>query len=342
MRNRVLALLGALAVVLGGAALARVLVAGPAQAGTAEAATEKWTPLRTAYGQPDISGVWSNNTYTPLQRPAAFADKEFFTEEEAAKFYDAAAHFQFTQDPDVHYDRTDYGLDKWQQTGVRPNLRTSLIVDPPDGRLPALTPEGEKRRAVHATRFGRGPTVRTWSLYTRCITGYWNGLPMLKGSGSTDEAGGADVGTGSDGEHQILQTRDYVVILAQSNNDIRIIPLYDGPRLNTTRWFGDSRGRWEGETLVVETTNFNDQVESMGVPIAGTRLVERFTRLDQNTLLYAFTTDDPTTWTRPWSAEVHWPRAEPPLFEFACHETNYGLLGVVKGTRASRGMEWRH
>ena len=140
---------------------------------------------------------------------------------------------------------------------------------------------------------------------------------------------------GAQGETEILQTRDYVVIFTDSNNDTRIIPLDGRPRLapTTTKWFGDSRGHWEGETLVVETTNFNDQARVVGQMIRNMRLVERFTKRDADTLLYQFTVDDPTTWTRPWSGEVPWPRLKGPMYEAACTEENYSLLNVLKGMK---------
>jgi hypothetical protein len=270
-----------------------------------------------------------------LQRPPQFASMATFTDAEAEMFFKAAAEENFNSDPGVHYDPTEYGLDKWQHAGVRPDYRTSLILHPPDGRLPALTAEAQAR-----PRRPRMETVLSRNPYERCATGYWGTGLLLKGGGG---AAGADLGTGADAEHQILQTRDHVVIVAQSNNDVRIIPLDGRPHLSSrmVRWFGDARGRWEGDTLVVETTNFNDVVRFRGQPVTHLTLTERFRRVDAETLSYKVTVDDATTWTRPWTAEVLWGKAPEPMFEFACHETNYGLYNVLRGELAaiSRGMK---
>ena len=172
------------------------------------------------------------------------------------------------------------------------------------------------------------------SVRTRCITGYWlGGGPMLR----------PGLGNGAEGEAKILQTPTHVVIMEASNNDTRIIPLDGRPHLarTTTQWFGDSRGRWDGNTLVVDTTNYNDQARSQVTTpmIRNMHLVERFTRVDADTLLYQFTVDDPTTWTKPWSGEVAWPRVQGPMYEAACHEGNYSTLNLLKGILFSRQAE---
>ena len=346
MRHRALAAVAALAAVSVVVFWAPILVAGQARSGAAATKTktatkppklvETWAPpppdnrpARTPDGQPNLQGVWSfSATYTPFERPAEFAGKPFFaTEAEADEFVKKASNDIYEGDPGVHYKFTEYGGDKWQ-TGVVRNMRTSIIVDPPDGRLPPLTPEAQKQGR------GRNPINPYWKgfpaygflgLYTRCVTGYWEGGgPMLHN------------GNGAEGETEILQTPGYVVIFTASNNDTRIIPLDGRPHLspNTTKWFGDSRGRWEGNTLVVESTNFNDQVRIAGQMVKNMRMVERFTKRDADTLLYQFTVDDPTTWTKPWSGEVPWPRIEGPMYEASCTETNYGYLGVLKGEKA--------
>jgi hypothetical protein len=206
-------------------------------------------------------------------------------------------------------------MDAWQSP-VRPSLRTSLIVDPADGKLPALTPEG-RRRAAGAR--AETTDVTTRGLYERCVTGN-QGPPRLP--------------LNHDAESQIVQAPGYVVLVMQSNNDIRIIPLDGRPHLpqQVGSWQGDSRGRWEGATLVIETTNFSADRNWRG-STSGLRLVERLTRVDPNTLKYEFTVTDPTTWTRPWSVEYPWPRIAPGLYEFACHEQNYGLINVVRGAQ---------
>lgn len=287
-----------------------------AEAAKAAAATANWTPPRTPWGDPDLQGYYLNLSYTPLERPAALAGKIFYTEEEALAAFRKAVEADAQAEPGtVHYEWKEYGMDAWQSP-VRPNRRTALIVDPPDGRIPVLTPEAQKRQA--AAR-GRGNDVLTRGLYERCVTGN-QGPPRLP--------------LNHDSESQIVQTPGYVVLFMQSNNDVRIIPMDGRPRLpqNVGQWLGDARGRWEGDTLVIETTNFSDKRDWRG-STSGMHLVERLTRVDPKTIRYEFTVTDPATWTRPWSAEVPWPRIDPPLFEFACHEQNYGLMNVVKGTQ---------
>ena len=294
---------------------------------------------RTPDGQPDLQGIWQMNTYTPLERPKEFAGKEFFTEEEARDFFMKAATYNAEGDPGLHYDNTEYGLDTWQQKGVRPNLRTSLIVDPTDGRLPPFTPEAQQRLSA---RPSRGIDVHSRSIFERCHTGYWRGGPMLKGVGSSSIPGlaGANTGIGAEGEVQILQSRGYVVILAQSNNDVRIVPLDGRPALSPrmSKWHGEPRGRFEGETLVIESSRYR-AIEFLGAT-SNARLVERLTRVDADTIRYQLTVTDPDTWARPWSLELNWPKAEPPIFEFACHESNYGLFNVLRGARVQheRGL----
>lgn len=281
----------------------------------AAAARANWKAPRTPWGDPDLRGYWLSLSYTPLERPAELGDKAFYTEEEALAAFKQAVEADAEVDPrTVHYDWKEYGMDAWQSP-VRPNLRTGLIIDPPDGRIPALTPEGQKRRAAA----GRGITVASRGLYERCVTGN-QGPPRVPGN--------------HDAESQIAQSPGYVIILMQSNSDVRIVPLDGRPHLPSTvrHWLGDSRGRWEGDTLVIETTNFHPNREWRGAA-GGMHLVERLRLTDAKTIEYTFTVTDPTTWTRPWTAEVPWPRIEPGLYEFACHEQNYGLINVVRGAQ---------
>jgi hypothetical protein len=278
-------------------------------------ARANWRPPRTPWGDPDLRGYWLSLSYTPLERPAGLAGKPVYTEQEALAAFKKAVEEDAEVDPrTVHYDWKEYGMDAWQSP-VRPNLRTSHIVDPPDGRIPPLTPEGRQRAA--AAR--RGNDVRSRGLYERCVTGN-QGPPRVPGN--------------HDAESQIIQAPGYVVLLMQSNSDVRIIPLDGRPHLpsNVGQWLGDGRGRWEGNTLVVETTNFHPDREWRG-SAGNLHLVERLTLVDPKTIEYTFTVTDPTTWTRPWTAEVPWPRIEPGLFEFACHEQNYGLINVLKGAQ---------
>ena len=286
---------------------------------------QKWTQ-RTPDGQPDLQGYWTNSTYTPLERPKDIT-KEFFTRAEAAELAKRAAADETEQTvpgtiADVHYDFTQFGLDR-NQNAMATNLRTSLIVDPPDGKLPPLTAEGRKRaaeRAEEAKRVGRWDSAQSNQLDDRCMIFAGMGPPMLPQSYNSN--------------YQIVQAPGYVMILFELAHDIRIIPLDGRPHLaaSVRQWIGDSRGRWEGDTLVVETTNFNgknplrDSSEHM-------RVVERFTRLDADTIRYQFTIDDKSTWTKPWTAELAMQKTVGPIFEHACHEGNYGLYNTLAGAR---------
>jgi hypothetical protein len=305
---------------------------------TAEAIARVYDPtkppvtpvMRTKWGDPDISGYWLSLSYTPLERPERFADKPLLTPQEAIEFFMAAVKEDAAVDPaTVHYDWKEFGMDNWQSP-VRPNRRSGLIIDPANGKLPPLTPEGQKRRAEQqaaAKKLDPQTAVSTLpNLYTRCITGN-QGPPRLPFN--------------HDSESQIVQVPGYVIIITQSNSDVRIVPLDGRPHLSSQvrPWLGDSRGRWEGNTLVVDTTNFHPDRNWRGATGSNFHLTERFTRVDADTLSYQITVNDPSTWSRPWTAEIPWPRIEPPLFEFACHEQNYGVINVVTGAqiRATEG-----
>jgi hypothetical protein len=330
MSHRFFAAMGALAVVIAVALPAAVPVAGQVAANTTGAA-KAWTVPRTPDGQPDLQGIWSNATLTPLERPRELAGKPFFTQEEAAEYEKRALQQNNADRRDNRDTEADVALaynDSWYERGTKvvPTRRTSLIVDPPDGRIPALTSEGEKRRDAgfcqtgqhsHCTERG----FNSWedrNLWERCIT---RGLPIVPAPYNNN--------------HQILQTSGYVVILSEMIHDARIISVDGRPHIDNDirQWMGDSRGRWEGSTLVVDTTNFTDKTNFSGSG-ANLHLVERFTRLDANTLLYEFTVDDPTTFTRPWTAAVPMIRAPGPIYEYACHEGNYGMTNLLSGARA--------
>src|SRR5262245_5588019 len=285
------------------------------------AAKAKWTPPRTPWGDPDIQGYYFNHSgYTPLERPRELADKPFYTEEEALAAFKQAVEADADVDPRVvHYDWKEYGMDAWQ-SGVRPNLRTSLIVDPPDGRIPPLTPEARKRQTDAAgARAKLGVDVTAAGLYTRCITGN-AGPPKIPG--------------GVTAESEIIQTPGYVLMVTQANNDVRIIPLDGRPHLpkSVGQWLGDARGHWEGNTLVVETTNFHKDRNFRG-STDGLKVIERFTLVGPQTLRYEFTVTDPTTWTKPWSIDSIFPKIDAPIYEFACHEQNYGLINWAVGSQ---------
>jgi hypothetical protein len=275
---------------------------------------------RTPWGDPDLQGIWSNGTITPFERPAALAGKEVLTEQEALELEqqwlknnnqdrrDGAG-----TDADVSRAYNDFWWDRG--TKVVAGRQTSLVVDPPDGRVPALTPEGQKRAAERAAR-----GYDSWenrSLWERCIT---RGLPMIPGPYNNN--------------YQILQTPGYVVILHEMIHDARIIPLDGRPHIGQSirQWFGDSRGRWEGETLVVDTTNFSGKANYRG-STDGLHLIERFTRISPHTVRYEFTIDDPTTFTKRWTAAIPMTRTEDPIYEYACHEGNYGMVNLLSGAR---------
>src|SRR5437764_6805198 len=282
----------------------------------------------TPDGQPDLQGFWTNSTYTPLQRPKDVT-KEFYTREEALDAAKRAAIEESEQtEPgtvaDVHYDLTQFGLDRSQGT-FAVNLRTSLIVDPSDGRLPPLSAEGQRRAVARAaarkSRGGPHDSVQNEPLGARCILMDHNGPPMLSGAYNND--------------YQIVQAPGYVMILAEMLHDVRIIPLDGRPHLapSVRQWTGSYRGHWEGQTLVVDTTNLTDKFAFQGASLS-MRLTERFTRVDEDSIRYQFTVDDPATWTRPWSAEMPWKKTTGPIFEHACHEGNYGLSNTLAGARA--------
>jgi hypothetical protein len=281
-------------------------------------------PARTADGQPDLQGVWSFANLTPLQRPAQFAGKTYLTEQEAA---DYAKQLQERRNAD----RRDGGAaadvsraynDYWYDYGKSASRQTSLIVDPPDGKLPPLTPEGQKRtqaRSAASNRPAWGPEDR--SLGERCILGFNSGPPMLPSAYNNNV--------------QIFQTRDAVVLLNEMVHNARIIPLDGRAHGSVRQWAGDSTGHWEDNTLVVDTVNFTDMGTAFQVPMdKNMHLIERFTRRDANTLIYEFTVDDPTMQTGRWTASVPMTRSDEPIFEYACHEGNYGMLGILRGARA--------
>ncbi len=274
-------------------------------------------PPRTPWGDPNLQGYWSYAAYTPLERPDELAEKPLYTVQEAIEAFQSAVLMDASVDPaTVHYDWTEFGMDNWQSP-IRPNLRTSLIVDPPNGKIPALTPAGQERFQEQLERH----TLESRGLAERCILGN-DGPPNVPFTQNT-------------GQSQIIQTQDYVILITEENSDVRIFHLNGSAHApeNIRNWIGDSRGHWEGNTLVVETTNFHEKRKWKG-SAGNMHLIERFTRVAENTLLYEATVTDPTTWESPWSMEIPLPMMEPPgLFEFACHEQNYGIINVVRGAR---------
>jgi len=314
-------------------------ITAAAEAARSAAGLKEWTAPRTPWGDPDLRGVWMTATYTPLQRPVELGTKAFYTEAEAVAAFKLAVESDAEVDPrTVHYDWKEYGMEAWQ-AGATPNLRTSLIADPPDGRLPPLTPEAQKRREAAAARAKqRNPAagIRTFgNLYTRCVLGL-GAIPLVRGGNPGADSAAAAAGVTA--EALFFQSPGYVTIVMQSNNDVRIIPVDGRPGVpsQVRKWLGDSRGRWEGNTLVVETTNFNNKAPATNFQGSTDALqfVERFTRVGPNTLRYEYTVSDPNTWTKPWSVDTQMPRVDPStIYEFACHEQNYGLINVVTGTQ---------
>jgi hypothetical protein len=284
---------------------------------------------RTASGPSDLQGTWNFSTITPLERPAEFAGKEFLTDAEAAA-YEARTvqrNNRDTRESSADADVASAYNEFWWDRGVHAarvngRVRTSLIVDPPDGRIPALTADAQRRAAARADARrdhpADGPEDR--SLGERCLL-FNAGPPMLSGPYNNFV--------------QILQSSDYVVILNEMIHDSRIVPLDGRPHLpqGIRRLLGDSRGRWEGNTLVVETTNFSDKTNVRGSG-EQLRLTERFTRADAKTLLYEFTVDDPGSFVRPWTAVLPMSKTDDQIYEYACHEGNYAMTGILRGARS--------
>ncbi len=281
-----------------------------------------------APAQSDLQGIWSNATITPLERPGDLAGKQTFTAEEAAAYEkrvvdrNNADRRGTNTDADVATAYNNFWYDRGTKAvGTR---RTSLIVDPPDGRIPALTAGAQKRvdekRAWMEAHATDGPEGR--SLGERCILWATAGPPMLPGPYNNN--------------FQILQTPGQVVILNEMIHNARVIPLDGSPHLagNIRQWMGDSRGHWDGKTLVVDTTNFSDQYSFRGSD-RNLHLTERFTRVSPDTLLYEFTVDDPTAFTKPWTAQIAVTRSKGPIFEYACHEGNYAMTDILAGARAA-------
>jgi hypothetical protein len=279
-----------------------------------------WTPPRTPWGDPDLQGLWNSATMTPLERPRGLGLKEVFTEEEAAAYEQQTLERQSVTNNTAGPD--------WWDPGTRHlmNRRTSLIIDPPDGRIPALTPAAQQRAAERtAARRRRGPAdgPEDLALNERCLLWSTAGPPMLPGVYNNNV--------------QLLQFRDFIVIVNEMIHDARVVPMDGRPHGTIRRWMGDPRGRWERRTLVIDTINFNDKTAFRG---SGEQLhlVERFTRVSDDTIEYQFTADDPDTWTAPWTASISLTKTAGPMFEYACHEGNgRSMEGILRGARTLDG-----
>jgi len=323
MVHRILGALGA---------VVAVVWLSPALAG-GQVAPKTWSVSRTPDGQPDLQGNWTNATVTPLERPEELAGKEFLTDAEAAAFQKQKLIQENSQaKDDIHYDNVIWQSESYVKRIS--NQRTSLIVDPSDGKLPPLTPDARTRAAAlteAARRRSSVDSAASRALGERCISRGNEGPPML--------------GANYNSNLQILQTANFVAIRHEMIHGVRIIPLDGRPHVGShlRQLGGDSRGRWEGNTLVVDSTNFSDTT-NFRAPSSLARqdifasrdlhVTERFTRVDADTILYRFTVDDATTWTRPWSGEMLIRKWEGPILEYACHEGNYGLAFILGAARA--------
>lgn len=317
-----------------GTTLAAMLLAPATAAGQGPRSAAKVTTatknLRTPDGHPDLQGVWNNSTLTPLERLSEFADKPTITEAEATA-YEKQNLTQNNRDrrdggaeADVGRAYNELFFDRGDKlVRIGGTIRTGMIIDPPDGKIPPPTPEAQKKmEAMRAyARLHPADTPRDRSLAERCV--YWatSGPPMLPGPYNN--------------LYQIVQTPHYVMIMSEMIHEVRVIPLNGRPHLPSTvrKWMGDSVGHWEGDTLVVDTTNFNGKTRFRGSD-ENLHLIERFTRTDANTIDYKFTVDDPTAFTRPWTAELAFNAASGPIYEYACHEGNYALVDILSGARA--------
>lgn len=335
MSRRVLASLGLLLVMISALAVRTAGQAPSAPKPSTEQAAP-YVPPRTPDGQPDLQGVWDFRNVIPLERPAQYADKEFLSDAELAEFErSAAARLDMDRRDDdptrtpavVNGGRATADVaraynDVWWDFGKKfvGSNRSSLIVEPRDGKVPALTPAGKQRADETAARRARpavGPEDR--GVGERCIMGFNAGPPMLPSAYNNNI--------------QIFQTRGHAVILNEMVHDARIVPIDGRPHLSMSQWSGNSRGRWEGDTLVIETKGFYDTT-SFPNSSPAMQVVEKFTRKGPDLLVYEFTVTDPTTWTKPFTAQVPMVKTTEPLYEYACHEGNYGMTGILAGARA--------
>ena len=293
---------------------------------------------RTPDGRPDLQGVWANNNATPLERPDALADKAELTEEELKRFkakhdelfkgdgeaaFGDSVYHSIVNDDQAHesYDPTTGNYNHFWVVDREFEKRTSLIVDPPDGRLPAMTEAASKRAAAEAAYAKAHPA----DSYTdrinsdRCIT---FGVPFIA--------------AGYNGYFQIAQTADHVAIMQEMAHETRIIPVDDSPHLDDAvrQWNGDPRGRWEGDTLVVETRNFSAASDFMQYSAENLHLTERYRRVDEETLEWTLTFDDADRWVQPWTMVINLKQSADPIFEYACHEGNLSMEGILAGARA--------
>ncbi len=334
---------GALGIVIATLSLAAGSIAGQASSSAVQSqARRSWTPPRTPDGHPDLQGIWNYSTITPLERPSELAAKEFLSDQEAAALAKREADFRSRPNPadlDEARQNPGFGADLeaplayefriwWDRGTVVKTKRSSLVVDPPGGRIPPLTEEGQKRQAAERERRrlhpADGPEDR--SAGDRCLVGINSGPPMLPNTYNNNV--------------QILQAPGYVAFDNEMIHAVRIVPTDGRPHSNVRQWAGDSRGRWDGDTLIVDTTNFYADTDffaaaSFRGASSNFHLIERFTPVAADTLLYEFTVDDPATWTGKWTAQLPMSKTNDMIFEYACHEGNYSMANILSGARAA-------
>jgi hypothetical protein len=289
-------------------------------------AASHWTAPRTPDGQPSLEGFWNSATYTPFERPANLKDKEFFTPEEAAAFEKSRNEAFESQAPDdIHYDNAIWQSEK-SAKGLK-SLRTSLVIDPPDGRVPPQTDEAVKRNAALAAARralgGAYDKVQNRPLAERCIVWPHEGPPMQP--------------VGYFSNLQFVQGPGYVVVIQEMIHNARVIPIDDRAHIGSPiqQYYGDSRGHWEGDTLVVETTNFRpDATFRFPADPATLRVIERFRRVAPDGIDYQFTVENPTLYSSPWTATLPMRPGDGLIYEYACHEGNYAMVHVLQGHRA--------
>jgi hypothetical protein len=311
--------------------LAQTPAAGQAPTSLPKATTagKAWTPPRTSDGKPDLQGIWSDNTLTPLERPKKLGAKEFYTDEEFADLTRRARQGEKVEEADlgaaapqaVRYDLEVYGFDR-TKLRFASTKRTSLIVGP-EGVVPPMLPQARQRNAERAA-MNRGHEFDSHEnrpLQERCILMGQERIPMIPGANEGNLL-------------QIVQGAGYVTLLHEIDHSTRVIPTDGRPHVpqNIRQWQGDSVGHWEGNTLVIDTTNFTNQTNYRG---SGEKLhlVERFTRTADDTMIYQFTVEDPETWAKPWTAEVPWTKTKGPVYEYACHEGNTMISTILHGAR---------
>ena len=293
-----------------------------APASTQPAGDKTWQMPRTAEGKPNFEGDWVNNTFTPLERPADLKDKPFMTPAEAVAYAERNIARQKSQPQDnIHYDDFIWMNEAKLRTMTE---RTSIIIDPPDGKLPPTNAEGQKRaqRRAAERKMQGAPSdrVQNRALSERCIIWGHEGPPMMP--------------VGYNANIKIIQNAETIVIIQEMTHNTRVIPLVPKPMLSQAfrNWSGESRGWWEGDTLVVETSNYTDRTAFRGAS-QDMKVTERFTMPDAERLLYQFTVVDPATWDRPWTGEVSIMRTDGEIWEYACHEGNYGVRHILSAAR---------